>query len=187
MTGTWTPPPGGQPVPPPSYGQQPPFVPPPARGGMGKWAAFAGVLVAAIAGTAGITYALVRPSDNRPAAEPSATQANSADQDAAKKHLCEVFDVSTQDPVDRPPIANADGMNVPLVVRRLNSAVAVQSALTPAIPEDIAAKARTFIEKTLAMTSAAGSAVLKSPEVNERIADYNRAYLALSASCGIPR
>ena len=100
--------------------------------------------------------------------------------------MCEVFDISTR---IRGSAADFDseGMNVPLVLRRLNGAVAVQNALTPAVPEAIANSARTFIDTTLAMTSAAGSNTMKSAEINALIGDYNNAYLALAASCGIPR
>ena len=140
MTGTWAPPPS-HPAPPAHGPGHVQHRPPGGRGGTAKWVILTAAFVASVAATAGITYALVR--GNGAPTPPPAAHSGPEEQTAAKARLCEVFDISTQDPRVRPPIFDSEGMNVPLVLRRLNGAVAVQNALTPAVPEAIANSAQT--------------------------------------------
>ena len=46
-------------------------------------------------------------------------------------------------------------LNVPMVLRAVNSAAAVQNALVPAVPPDVASAARKYISATLDVTTAA--------------------------------
>jgi hypothetical protein len=110
------------------------------------------LLVAAAAG-ATVTYLAVR--DHRPAATPAsppqtaspspapaAPQFSSNEVDAAKQHLCHVFDVSVRGQEGQGGLRVEGNLNVPMVLRTLNSATAVQNALVPAVPSDVASAAR---------------------------------------------
>ena len=84
----------------------PPVAPPPRPPRRGfPWLLVGGavvLLIAAIAATAAITYAVARntnaPTATPPPAAPTAQapQFSTAEQDAAKQQLCQVFDVSTR-------------------------------------------------------------------------------------------
>ncbi len=77
-------------------------------------------------------------------------------------------------------------LNVPAVLRSLNSASAVQNALIPSVPQEIAAAAKEYISTTLAQTTAAMSNALTS-EVNRLTDVRNEASNALLDACGLPR
>jgi hypothetical protein len=78
------------------------------------------------------------------------------------------------------------GLNVPVVLRAVNSAVAVLNALNPAVPEDVSSAAHRYIEATLEMTTAAtGNA--SNDDVNRLTDATNGATDALADACGLPR
>ena len=92
--------------PPPAGPPLPPVAPPPRPPRRGfPWLLVGGavvLLIAAIAATAAITYAVARntnaPNATPPPAAPTAQapQFSTAEQNAAKQQLCQVFDISTQ-------------------------------------------------------------------------------------------
>ena len=75
---------------------------------------------------------------------------------------------------------------MPMLLRALNSASAVQNALVPAVPPDVAAAARKYINSTLDVTTAAMGNTSTS-EVN-RLTDVDAdAINGLVDACGLPR
>jgi hypothetical protein len=75
--------------------------------------------------------------------------------------------------------------NLPVLLRAVNGAVAVQNSLTPAVPEDIATAAHRYVDATLdATTAAMGGPPID--EVNNLINTANDATDALAGACGLP-
>ena len=77
-------------------------------------------------------------------------------------------------------------LNVPNVLRGLNSAVALENALSPAVPSDLAATTRTYIARALDLSTAATAG-----EPIDRLTDLtlasNEAGFDLADRCGVPR
>lgn len=113
-------------------------------------------------------------------------QFSQAEVSAAKDHLCKVFDLSVRGQEGQGGFRVQGNVNVPIVLRALNSTSALQNALTPAVPSDLAAAARRYIAATLDVTTAAmGNA--PTSEVN-RLTDVDGdAIDAFLDSCGLPR
>ena len=136
------PPPMTQPGPPQAGPPLPPGAPqhqprPPRR--RGPWllvVAAVLVLIAAVAATAAITYAVARDT-TAPTADPSqpitpqAPQYTAAEQAAAKQSICNVFDVSARGQRGQGGMRINGDVNLQLVVRTVNSIIAVENALTP--------------------------------------------------------
>ena len=107
--------------------------PPPARRARARrWWRVAGltaILATAIAVTAVITYTLTRENDGTPTqlTSPQAEERRSsaAEQAAAKERLCQVFNVSVRGKEGQGGVRVNGELNVPLVLRKVNSAVAV--------------------------------------------------------------
>lgn len=144
-----------------------------------------GILAAVIAVTAGVTYALTRHAEGGTTAVSTTAETSPGDRESAKDSLCGIFETGARDQKGRGSVLGPDGMNVPLVVRTLNAVVAVQNALTPMVPEDVAEKARDYITTTLAMTTAAGAPNTTTAEINRLIDASNDATFALADRCGI--
>ena len=149
------------------------------------------LLIAAIAATAAITYAVARntnaPNATPPPAAPTAQvpQFSTAEQDAAKQQLCQVFDTSTQGQQGQGGVRINGEANLPLMLRSLNSAVAVQNALVPATPGDVTEAARNYVNARLRLTTAATSTT-DIQEVNRLNGAANEATYALADVCGLP-
>lgn len=189
MTSTWTPPPGPPPVIP-----GPGMPPPPHRPkgsnrvllGLGAFAGIAGV----IAATAAITYSVAR----QPAASTgsTATSVSSAavgspeQQAAAKKRVCELFDAGTKGLAGKGGVRVDGQVNVPVVLRMMNSASAVQSALTPELPSDVDQAAREYVARTFDLTTeATGEGNIET--LNRLNDDVIKAIDSLVGVCGLPR
>ena len=181
------PPPAGPPIPPVAPPPRPP------RRGV-PWLLVGGavvLLIAAIAATAAITYAVARntnaPNATPPPAAPTAQvpQFSTAEQDAAKQQLCQVFDTSTQGQQGQGGVRINGEANLPLMLRSLNSAVAVQNALVPATPGDVAEAARNYVNARLRLTTAA-TGTTDIQEVNRLNGAANEATYALADACGLP-
>ena len=115
-----------------------------------RGAVLAAVFTATAALTAGMTYALTR----TPATAPSPVGL-STDQAQAREQLCAVFDTAAKNQKGKGGVV-ADGiLNVPVVLRDVNRAVALRDALSPAVPTDLADATRAYIAATLDLTTAA--------------------------------
>ena len=179
--------------PPPAGPLLPPVAPPPRSPRRGFLVGGAVVLlVAVIAATAAITYAVAR-NTNAPTATPpppaptaQAPQFSTAEQNAAKQQLCQVFDVSTRGTMPQGGVRQNGQPNVLPLVRTVNTIVAVQNSLTPAVPADVAQVAHRFIDANLQLTTAAAGPTA-TDEVNRLNGAANDATYALADVCGLPR
>ena len=133
------------------------------------------------------TESAAQPSSAPPASPSAPTpQASAADVSAAKDHLCQVFDVSVRGEQGKGGLRVEGNLNVPVVLRSVNSALAVQTALVPAVPADVGSAARNYIQTTLDVTTAAMGNT-PTPEVNRLNDISNDAINALLDACGLPR
>lgn len=131
----------------------------------------------------------VTPAPTQPSAQtttPAAPQYSPAEVSAAKDHLCKVFDLSVRGQEGQGGFRVQGNVNVPIVLRALNSASAVQNALSAAVPADVASTVRKYIAATLDVTTAAmGNS--STSEVN-RLTDVDGdAIDAVLDACGLPR
>jgi hypothetical protein len=181
---------------PPQYGpsvpQQAQSARPPGRGF--PWLLIGGavvVLIAVIAATAAITFAIARNTNAPSATPPNASQTpatpqpSSADQAAAKQQLCHVFDVSVRGKEGQGGVIVDGNLNVPLVLRKVNSVLAVQNALTPAAPPEVAAAAKKYIDTSMDLTTAAMSNAAID-ELTRLTKSGNDATYAFADECGLP-
>ena len=149
-----------------------------------RWAGLAAALTATVALSATATYTLTRPAPR----EESAVTAPVSDSDAAaaRQRVCDVFDTATKNQMSTGAIYVDGELNVPVALRSINSAVALENALSPAVPADVAATARTYITRTLDWTTAAtaGEPVERR---NQLTTARNDAWYELADLCGIPR
>lgn len=117
---------------------------------------------------------------------PAVPQYNPSEVSAAKDHLCKVFDLSVRGQEGQGGFRVQGNVNIPIVLRALNSASAVQNALGPAVPADLATAARKYIGTTLDVTTSAMGSTPTS-EVN-RLTDVDGdAIDAVLNGCGLPR
>jgi hypothetical protein len=177
-------------MPPQSGPPVPPVAPPPRPPRRLPWLLIGGavvVLIAVIAATAAVTYAVARNTNAPNATAPPATPAFSeADQAAAKQTVCQVFDVSVRGQQDQGGVRLNGQPNLPLMLRSLNSVVAVQNALIPAVPQDVATAARRYIDANLKLTTAA-TGITPIEDVNRLNAAANDATFAFADACGLQR
>jgi hypothetical protein len=107
--------------------------------------------------------------------------------DAAKLHLCQVFDVSVRGQEGYGGVrVDGWGVNTPIVLRAINSVEALQNALVPAVPADVASAARKYISTTLNQTAAA-MGTTPTTEVNRLTDVRHHAIYGLVDACGLPR
>ena len=181
----WAPGNGAGPVPPAS-----PASPSPRR--RIPWLLICGaiiVLISVIVSTAAITYAVARNNSAAGVPQQSSTTTQStyaaADQTAAKKRLCDTFDMATRGQKGQGGLVTNGQVNLPAAVRSLNGITAIQNAITPAVPADVAAAAKKYIDANLDLTTAAlGNASIE--EGNRLNDNANNATSALADTCGLP-
>jgi hypothetical protein len=199
------PPPHAGPTLPPAPSPQPPAgaagspwlrPPQPGRRRWG-WVVLALLLVVGVSAAVGSTVTYLAMHTARAASMPSSQtgsappapatpQFSTAEVTAAKQHLCQVFDVSVRGQEGQGGLREQGNLNLPMVLRVVNSAAAVQNAVGPATPPDVASAARKYISATLDQSTAAMGST-PTPEVN-RLADArNDAIYALIDACGLPR
>jgi hypothetical protein len=192
--------------PPPLPPTQPPLGPPhqvqarpqPMRGRVWVWMTLALVLVVAVSGgvSAAITYIALNgarsssssapPSVAGPSSSTTTPRFSAGETAAAKDHLCHIFDVSVRGQEGQGGLRVEGNLNIPVVLRALNSASAVQGALVPALPADVSAAARSYISATLDQTTAAMGNTPTSE--GNRLTDVrNDAMYTLLDACGLPR
>jgi hypothetical protein len=161
------------------------------------WATLVLVLVAATSAVGGaITYSALNDDTHPPASStppsggssspPVAPRFSAAETAAAKDHLCQVFNVSVRGQEGQGGLRVEGNLNIPMVLRALNSASVVQNALIVAVPAEVSAPARSYISATLDQTTAAMGNTPTS-EVNRLTDVRNDAMFALLDTCGLPR
>ena len=153
------------------------------------------VIVASAATGSLVTFAAMRNATHsaaQPSSAPSVAlsaptpQVSAADASAARDHLCKVFDTSVRGQEGQGGLREQGNLNLPVVLRALNSASAVQNALAPSVPPETATAARKYIGATLDQTTAAMGNTL-TPEVNRLTDVRNDAINGLLDACGLPR
>lgn len=181
-------PPTGAPLPPPyapAYAATPPHRPGPRLATV--IAAFSAVVLAAIAITAVVTAAIVRPAaSTQTTPMPAAPQYTSEDQRAAKDQLCRVFDAGERGNAGRGGVVVGGQLNIPVVLRMINTIVGVQSAMSPATPADLSKAAKKFVAAENELTTAAlASAPVETLTALTR--SSNATIDELADACGLPR
>ena len=188
------PPPPQAPPGPPHHVQVPPR---PTRGRFWVWVPLVLLLVVAVSGgvSAAITYFALNgarsssTSTPPPAVAPTSPTTprfSAAEAAAAKERVCQVFDVSVRGQQGQGGLRVEGVLNIPVVLRALNSASVVQNALVPAVPADITMAARSYLSATLDQTTAAMGNT--STSEGNRLTDIrNEAMYALLDACGLPR
>lgn len=184
---------------PPPAGPPPPMnqvAPPRGRGNRAIWLAALGVvivMIVAIAATAAITYAVAR--GKAPVAQPAAPQPvpaapvvpqfTAAERKAADSRLCSTFDTATKGQQSQGGLIQNGTLNMPLALRTVNGAVAVQNALTPAVSPNLAKAAHDFVDRSL--DSVTGALANVPVDEGNRLNDIsNTAVFALADACGLP-
>ena len=144
------------------------------------------LLIAVIPATAAVTYSVARNTNAPNAAASNATPVSSAaDQAAAKQQLCRVFEVSVRGKEGQGGVVNNGDLNVPLVLRKVNSVLAVETTLTPVTPPEVAAAARKYIDTSMELTTAAMSNA-SIDELTRLTKNGNDATYAFADLCGLP-
>lgn len=188
-------------VPPPI----PTFAPPPQPQPVGAntarvrrrwpWAVAVVVAVGLSAGAgSAITYMATR-SDHEasppsaPASAPTskspAPQLTAAEVATARQNVCHVFETSVGH-TGQGGFRVEGKVNVPVTLQSVTSAIAVEHALTPAVPADVSAAAHRYVDATLDVTTATMGGTPTS-EVARLTDVSNEAIYALADLCGVPR
>jgi hypothetical protein len=121
-----------------------------------------------------------------PQSSPPAPQFSPEQISDAKTHLCQTFDISVRGQQGQGGYRVDGKVNVPMTLRTVNSALAVQVALVPAVPSDVATAARTYVKATLD-TSTAAMGNTPTSELNRLTDVDSEAITALLDVCGLPR
>lgn len=147
------------------------------------------VNIGSIAAAATIAYAIGR--DSAPVqADPPPTAAASpkvsaADAAAAKDKVCRAVDAGQRGiAADGGVVTNGD-LNVPTVLRKLNTVVAVNNSLSPAVPSDVSDAAQKYVSSSIDLTTAA-LAHASVDQLVELTKTGNAAVDALFDTCGLP-
>lgn len=131
------------------------------------------------------TGSSARPSAAAPTPMPAVPQFSAADSVLAKQNLCHVFDVSAGQK-GQGGYRVEGNLNMPVTLQAVTSAVAVENALSPAVPADVSSAARRYITATLDVATAAmGNTSVN--EINRLTIASNGAVDALLDVCGLPR
>jgi hypothetical protein len=168
--------------------------PPPRRQGprlLSVVVAFSVVLVLAVAVTALVTAAIVRssaaPTTPATPTSPTTPQYSAAEQNSAKQKVCQAFDAGERGSTGQGGAFLEGGqLNVPLVLKWVNSVVGVQNALSPATPAAVSEAVHEYLTTTTDLTTAA---LANKPvaQINDLTKTSNSAIDALVDVCGLPR
>lgn len=169
-------------------------VPVPPRGaGPRLWpiiAVFSVLMVLAIGTTALVTAVIVKSSAEapRPAAPaaPSAPKYSAAERASAKQDVCQAFDAGERGSSGQGGVVDSGQLNVPVVLRKLNTIVVVQNSLSSATPTEVSDAAHNYLSTATALTTAA----LAGAPVDELVQltkTGNSAMDSFADVCGLPR
>ena len=162
--------------------------PAPAPRRWGLVAVVVAVNVASIAAAAAIAYSVGRDSAPVKSGAPSTVAASpnvsEADAAAAKDKVCHAVDAGERGaPGQGGVVVNGD-LNMPFVVRKLNTIVAVQNSLSPAVPTDVSEAAKKYLATATDLTTAAlGHASID--QLTQLTNTGNTALYAVLDTCGI--
>ncbi|EHB44063.1 hypothetical protein MycrhDRAFT_6958 [Mycolicibacterium rhodesiae JS60] len=147
------------------------------------------VNIVAVAAASAVTYAITKNNASSATTPPSASSAaptfTAAEQDAAKNKVCATFAMSQRGVAGQGGLIDKGQINVPVVLRTLNSVVALQNVSSPAIPEELRAAVNNYVSTTVDLTTAS----LANAPIDEltRLNDVgNTALYGLADVCGLP-
>lgn len=146
------------------------------------------VNIAAVAAASVITYVITQHNASSIAATSApTTPANYSDAEraAAKDKVCRTFDSAVRGTGGSAGLIVNGDLNIPVVLRKMNSVAAVSNSLTPATPDDVAEAAKEYIQTAIDVSSAA-LAGKPASEVNQLTDAGNTATYALADVCGLP-
>jgi hypothetical protein len=164
---------------------------PPHRWRWLRVAAAAAVVVAAMAAGAAVTYGMVSHSNaptekTVPSTSPPAPPIYSAaERSAAKQHVCEIFDASARGGKGKGGVITDGELNIPVVLRKLGSVVAVENALAPATPIEVAEAAHKYVDMALQLITAAMQSDASIDELSRLTVAGNDATYAFADVCGL--
>ncbi|WP_162563635.1 hypothetical protein [Mycolicibacterium mucogenicum] len=148
------------------------------------------VNVVSIAAAAAIAYAVGRDSAPAKSAPPATVSAspNVSDTDsaAAKDKVCQAINAGVRGTAGQGgAVVNGD-LNIPFILRKLNTIVAVQNSLSPAVPSDVSDAAKKYVATATDLTTAA-LAHTPVDQLNELTKSSNASVDAALDACGLPR
>lgn len=105
---------------------------------------------------------------------------------AARQRVCDVFVMATKGNTGRGGVVVSGELNVPNVLRGLNDAVALENALSPAVPADLADATRTYITRVLDLMPRLPP-VNRSTDSQTSLSRVMKQAFDLADRCGVPR
>ena len=176
----------GSPLPPPYGPPSAPQAPQRAR----RWGlatAVVAVNIVAVAATAAITYALTNHNTSNVTTTPSSVTPtySDAEQSTAKDRVCQAFDSSVRGIEGSGGVLVNGDINVPVVLRKVNSVVAVENSISPSTPDEVTTAAKDYVQTATDLSSAA-FARAPADEVAKLTDVGNAATLRFADVCGLP-
>jgi hypothetical protein len=174
---------------PPSAGAPAPTPIPAQRRRWGLAAVLIAVNIGAIAAAAAVAYAIGRDSmpvhGDSPSTAAASPGVSTADAAAAKDKVCHAVDAGQRGIAADGGVVTNGELNIPTVVRNLNTVVAVSTSLTPAVPTDVSDAAQKYVASTIDLTTAA-LAHVPVDQLVQLTKTGNTAVDALLDTCGLP-
>jgi hypothetical protein len=147
------------------------------------------VNVGSIAVAATIVYAVGRDSgpvrSGAPSTATGSPGVSASDAAAAKDKVCHAVDAGQRGIAASGGVVTNGDLNVPTVLRKLNTVVAVNNALSPAVPSDVSDAAQKYVSSSIDLTTAA-LAHAPVDQLVELTKTGNAAVDALFDTCGLP-
>jgi hypothetical protein len=173
---------------PPWAGAPTPTPTPPQRRRWGLVAVLIAVNIGSIAAAATIAYGIGRDSAPVQADLPSTVAASpkvsASDAAAAKDKVCRAVDAGVRGTAgEGGAVVNGD-LNVPFIIRKLNTIVSVSNSLSPAVPSNVSEAAKKFVETATDLTTAA-LADAPVDQINDLTKSSNDAVDAVLDTCGL--
>jgi hypothetical protein len=163
---------------------------PPQRRRWGLAAMLVALNVGSIAAAATIAYAIGRDSgpvksDPQTTVAASPPDVSASDAAAAKDKVCHAVDAGQRGIAADGGVVTNGELNIPTVVRNLNTVVAVSTSLSPAVPTDVSDAAQKYVASTIDLTTAA-LAHAPVDQLVQLTKTGNTAVDALLDTCGLP-
>jgi len=147
------------------------------------------VNIGSVAAAAGIAYAVGRDSapvkSESPSTVATSPGASQADATAAKEMVCHAIDAGERGNSGQGGVVINGELNIPLILRTLNTIVAVNNSLSDSVPSDVSDAARKYVATNTDLTTAA----LAHAPVDQLVQLTKTSNDALGAAldaCGLP-
>jgi hypothetical protein len=175
----------------PPWSGGPPATPiPPQRRRWGVAAMLVALNIGSIAAAATIAYAIGRDSgsvksDPQTTVAASSPDVSASDAAAAKEKVCHAIDAGQRGIGDMGGIVTNGDLNIPVVLRKMNTIMAVNDSLSPAVPADVSDAAKKYVATATDLTTAA----LAHAPVDQLVDLAKTGNIAVDAfydACGLP-